>query len=100
AQRQGEPEPVWKAIYEHHRPAGAGDELPESLPGVILSLADKLDHVAGAFVAGKIPKGSEDPYGVRRAGNGVLRMLLDRELHLDLYAASVESTRILFGNDP
>ena len=53
----------------------------------MLALADKLDHTAGAFVGGKIPSGSEDPYGVRRAGNGVIRILMDQERHLDLYAA-------------
>jgi glycyl-tRNA synthetase beta chain len=96
----GEPEAVTRAIREHYRPTGAGDALPESDAGTMLALADKLDHVAGAFVAGKIPSGSEDPYGVRRAGNGVIRILIDQDRGLDLYAASMESTRVLFANDP
>jgi len=100
ARRAGEDEAVCRAISEHYRPAGAGDALPATAAGAILSLADKLDHVAGAFVAGEIPQGGEDPYGVRRAGNGVIRILMDRELRLDLYATSMESTRILFANDP
>ncbi|TMQ71128.1 MAG: glycine--tRNA ligase subunit beta [Candidatus Eisenbacteria bacterium] len=100
ARRAGEPEAVAAAIAEHYRPRGGGDALPATGAGALLALADKLDHVAGAFVAGKIPKGSEDPYGVRRAGNGVIRILMDRELRLDLYATSMESTRILFANDP
>jgi glycyl-tRNA synthetase beta chain len=79
---------------------GATDDLPSTDVGAIVSLADKLDHVAGAFVAGKVPTGSEDPYGVRRAGNGVIRILMDQDRSLDLYAASMESTRILFANDP
>ena len=53
------------AIAEHYRPRGAGDALPVTAAGALLALADKLDHVAGAFVAGKIPSGSRGP--VRRA---------------------------------
>lgn len=100
ARRAGEPEAVAVAIAEHYRPRGAGDALPASDAGSLLSLADKLDHVAGAFVAGKVPSGSEDPYGVRRAGNGVLRILLDQGRHLDLRAASMEMTRGFFAADP
>ena len=99
AREAGEPEAVCDAIAEHYRPSGASDALPASEAGSLLALADKLDHTAGAFVGGKIPSGSEDPYGVRRAGNGVIRILMDQERHLDLYAASMESTRILFAND-
>ncbi len=99
ARQAGEPEPVCRAIAEHYRPAGAGDALPSTPAGTLLSIADKLDHVAGAFVAGKVPRGSEDPYGVRRAGNGVIRMLLEPRLHLDMQAASMESTRSLFAAD-
>ena len=100
ARAAGEPKPVCDAIYEHYRPAGAGDALPATAAGAILSVADKLDHVAGAFVKGKVPRGSEDPYGVRRAGNGVIRILMDQKRRLDLFAASMESTRILFAADP
>jgi glycyl-tRNA synthetase beta chain len=100
AREAGEPQAVAEAIYEHYRPRGASDTLPQSAAGRILSLADKLDHVAGAFVAGKIPTGSEDPFGVRRAGNGVVRMLLECGFHLDLRDASMEMTRIFFAADP
>ena len=100
ARRAGEREDVAVAIAEHYRPRGAGDAAPASDAGSLLSLADKLDHVAGAFTGGKVPTGSEDPYGVRRAGNGVVRILIDQERHLDLYSASMESTRILFAEHP
>jgi glycyl-tRNA synthetase beta chain len=100
ARRAGEPEAVARAIAEHYRPRGAGDALPETDAGALLSLADKLDHVAGAFVGGKVPSGSEDPYGVRRAGNGVVRVLVEQGRHLDLYAATMEATRVLFAGDP
>jgi glycyl-tRNA synthetase beta chain len=100
ARKAGEPAAVADAIAEHYRPRGAGDEPPATDAGALLSLADKLDHVAGAFVAGKSPTGSEDPYGVRRAGNGVVRVLLDQSRHLDLRAATMEMTRAFYAADP
>ncbi len=100
ARRAGEPADVAAAIAEHHRPRGSSDAPPATDAGSMLSLADKLDHVTGAFVGGKIPTGSEDPYGVRRAGNGVVRILIEQQRHLDLFAASMEATRPFFTNDP
>jgi glycyl-tRNA synthetase beta chain len=100
ARRAGEPEAVAAAIAEHYRPRGAGDALPASEAGALLALADRLDHVAGAFVAGKVPSGSEDPYGVRRAGNGVVRILVEQQRHLDLRDATMESTRPFYAADP
>jgi glycyl-tRNA synthetase beta chain len=100
ARRAGEPEPVAAAIAEHYRPRGPADALPATDAGAMLSIADKLDHVAGAFVAGKVPSGSEDPYGVRRAGNGVVRIAVEQHRHLDLRAASEESTRPFYAADP
>ena len=100
ARRAHESDAVADAIAEHYRPRGAGDEPPFSAAGAVLSLADKLDHVAGAFVAGKAPSGSEDPYGVRRAANGAIRILLEREWSLDLRAAAMEVTRPFFAADP
>ncbi|TMQ67736.1 MAG: glycine--tRNA ligase subunit beta [Candidatus Eisenbacteria bacterium] len=96
----GEPEPVAAAIAEHYRPRGPADALPVTPAGVVLSLADKLDHVAGAFVAGKVPSGSEDPYGVRRAGNGVVRVLVEQQRHLDLREATMETTQPFFARHP
>ncbi len=100
ARRAGESEEVAAAIAEHYSPRGAGDEPPFSAAGALLSLADKLDHVAGAFVAGKSPSGSEDPYGVRRAANGAIRILIERDWSLDLRAAAMELTRPFFAADP
>jgi glycyl-tRNA synthetase beta chain len=99
ARRAGEPEEVAAAIAEHYRPRAAGDPLPVTEAGVALALADKLDHVAGMFVAGKIPTGSEDPYGVRRAANGVLRILLEQMRHLDLHHASMTACAPFFAAD-
>jgi glycyl-tRNA synthetase beta chain len=100
ARRAGEPEPVAAAIAEHYRPRGPGDALPATEAGAILSLADKLDHVAGAFVGGKVPSGSEDPYGVRRAANGVVRIAIEQARGLDLREASMEALAPFFVADP
>jgi len=100
ARRAGEPEPVAAAIAEHYRPRGPADALPATDAGAILALADKLDHVAGAFVAGKVPSGSEDPYGVRRAGNGVVRIAIEQERRIDLREASMEALAPFFAADP
>jgi len=88
AARHGEPAAVAEAIREHVRPRGAGDALPTSPAGTILAVADRIDSVTGYFLAGKVPSGSEDPYGVRRLGNGVVRVLLEQKRHLDLGEAS------------
>ncbi len=100
ARRAGETDAVAAAIAEHYRPRGAGDALPATEAGAMLALADKLDHVAGAFVAGKIPSGSEDPYGVRRAANGAVRILVEQARPLDLRAAAMEMTRPFYAADP
>ena len=100
ASRAGEPEEVGKAIYWHYHPRYASDALPGTVAGSILSIADKLDQIAGAFAAGKIPSGSEDPYGVRRAANSVLRILLEQERHLELNDATMQSTRFIFASNP
>jgi glycyl-tRNA synthetase beta chain len=100
ARRAGESEAVAAAIAEHYLPRGTGDEPPFSAAGALLALADKLDHVAGAFVAGKVPSGSEDPYGVRRAANGAIRIVIERGWSLDLRAAAMEVTRPYFAADP
>ena len=100
ARRASEPAAVAAAISEHYSPRGASDQVPFSAAGALLSLADKLDHVAGAFVAGKTPSGSEDPYGVRRAANGAVRIVIERGWALDLRAAAMEITRAFFAADP
>ncbi|HKQ56265.1 MAG TPA: glycine--tRNA ligase subunit beta [Candidatus Eisenbacteria bacterium] len=100
AEKAGEPEAVAQAIFSHYHPRYAGDTLPPTDAGVVLAIADKLDHVAGVFVAGKAPSGSEDPYGVRRAGNGVIRLLTESARHLDLREATMQSTAPFFAANP
>ena len=72
----GEEAGVAEAIVDHYRPRFAGDELPRSLAGSIVAIADKLDTIAGIFSAGMAPTGSADPYALRRSAIGVLQMLL------------------------
>jgi len=93
AARHGEPAEVVRAIRDHVLPRGAGDPLPSSDAGAALAVADRADSVAGAFLAGKIPSGSEDPYGVRRAANGVVRILLEQDRALDLALLTREALR-------
>jgi glycyl-tRNA synthetase beta chain len=84
AARDGEAPETARAIEEQYAPRGAGDALPQSPAGALLSLAEKLDNLAGCFSAGLIPSGSEDPYALRRQAQAVFSILLDRGLHLDL----------------
>jgi len=75
---EGAPEDVWMAVKEQYRPIGAEDALPSTPMGCLLSLADKLDTVAGCFAVGLIPSGSKDPLALRRAGQGIVRILWER----------------------
>ncbi len=86
AAADGEPAEVAAGIREHYLPRGAGDALPESGPGVAVALADRLDSLAGIFAIGQKPSGTKDPFALRRAAIGVLRILLEKRLDLDLDA--------------
>jgi glycyl-tRNA synthetase beta chain len=84
AQHDGEPAELCTALEEQYRPRFAGDVLPDTSTGIAVSLADKLDTIAGIFCIGQKPSGTRDPFGVRRAALGVLRIILERSLELDL----------------
>jgi glycyl-tRNA synthetase beta chain len=86
AQADGEPRAVADAIGAHYLPRFAGDELPGSIDGQILAVADKLDTLAGVFVLGKKPSGNRDPFGLRRAALGIVRILIECGLDVDLNA--------------
>ncbi len=87
AQRQGEPSEVAEAIFEHHLPRFAGDRLPESRPGWIVGLADRLDTLMGLFAAGLQPTGARDPYAMRRAAIGLVQILISHGIRFDLRVA-------------
>ena len=75
AARQGQPDDVWQAIYDHYKPQSLEDDLPRSESGAILSLADRIDTLAGFFLIGLKPTGSRDPFALRRAAQGIVRIL-------------------------
>jgi glycyl-tRNA synthetase beta chain len=84
ARQQGEPEEVWRAIYEQYKPESMEDAIPSTLTGRLLSLADKLDTLRGCFHIGLIPSGSRDPFALRRAAQGVVKILVEGRLALPL----------------
>ncbi|MBK4998383.1 glycine--tRNA ligase subunit beta [Pseudomonas sp. S31] len=87
ALNDGEPEDVALALNEQYMPRGAGAELPQTLTGAAVAIADKLDTLVGIFGIGMLPTGSKDPYALRRAALGVLRILIEKQLDLDLTTA-------------
>jgi len=90
-------EPVSKAVGEHHRPLSATAPLPSTLAGALLAVADKTDNIVGAWVAGQKPSGSRDPYGLRRAAMGIVRIALEYSLRfpvLGLLASAVDQFEI------
>jgi glycyl-tRNA synthetase beta chain len=94
ATADGEPDAVARAIGEHYQPRFAGDELPASVGGQILAVADKLDTITGIFSIDKKPSGNRDPFGLRRAALGIVRILIECGLDADLkalIAAAVEA---------
>ncbi|MFZ8988871.1 MAG: glycine--tRNA ligase subunit beta [Pseudohongiellaceae bacterium] len=94
ATNDGEAPEVAQAIHEQYQPRFAGDDLPASETGAILAVADKLDTMVGLFGIGQPPTGSKDPFALRRSAIGILRILVEKPLELDLkwlIKASVES---------
>jgi glycyl-tRNA synthetase beta chain len=86
ATADGEPAEVAAAIDEHYMPRGAGGALPATGSGTAVALADKLDTLAGIFAIGQKPSGTKDPFGLRRAAIGALRILVEKKIDLDLRA--------------
>jgi len=84
ARAQGERAEVWQAIYDHYKPESMEDAIPRNLAGRHVSLADKLDTLRGCFRVGMIPTGSRDPFGLRRAAQGVVRILVEGKIAVPL----------------
>ncbi|WP_410681527.1 glycine--tRNA ligase subunit beta [Avibacterium paragallinarum] len=94
ARHDGEDEEVAVALNEQYMPRFAGDELPHSLVACSVALADKLDTLTGIFGIGQHPKGDKDPFALRRAALGVLRIIVEKKLPLDLEKLVQESTAL------
>ncbi|MGL5651871.1 MAG: glycine--tRNA ligase subunit beta [Paraclostridium sp.] len=84
AKVSGENENVAEAIFEHYLPRFAGDILPATKSGIVLSISDKLDSIAGFFAIGIQPTGSQDPYALRRQALGIINILMDNNLDISL----------------
>jgi len=86
ASNDGEPDSVSIAIEEHYRPRFSGDDLPTSREGQAVAIADRLDSLVGIFAIGQQPTGVKDPFALRRAALGLVRLCIERELDVDLEA--------------
>jgi glycyl-tRNA synthetase beta chain len=94
ADADGEPAEVAVAIEEHYLPRGAGGVLPGTGAGTAVALADKLDTLAGIFAIGQKPSGTKDPFGLRRSAIGLLRILVERKLDIDLRALLARAAQL------
>ncbi len=91
----GEQPEVAQAIFEHYLPRFAGDILPESVAGKMISIADKLDNIVATFSRGLIPTGSQDPYALRRQALGIVNILIDSSYHVSMNAMLVQTMDLL-----
>ncbi|MEG4976531.1 glycine--tRNA ligase subunit beta [Microcoleus sp. K4-B3] len=86
----GEPEAVATAIFEHYLPKGAGDNLPQTLTGQVVGIADKLDTLVSIFGLGMLPTGSSDPFALRRAANAITNIIWAAQLPINLHQLLAE----------
>jgi len=84
ARAQGEPEEVWRAIYEHYKPLSMEDQIPSTREGLLVAFADKWDTLTSCFKVGLIPTGSKDPFALRRAAQGLVRIIVEGKLTFPL----------------
>ena len=84
ARAQGEPEEVAAAIYDHYKPVSMEGAIPSTLAGQLLAIADKLDSLRGCFQVGLIPSGSKDPFALRRAAQGIVKVVVEGKLRLPI----------------
>src|SRR6202167_3681000 len=100
ARAQGEPDEIAWAVYDHYRPLGLDDPLPRNLTGCAVALADKLDSLVACFAVGAIPTGSSDPFALRRAALGVVKIILEKNLPLSISTAISAASKALKMNPP
>ncbi|MEZ0328195.1 MAG: glycine--tRNA ligase subunit beta [Dissulfuribacterales bacterium] len=99
ALRSGEPQEVALAISEHYMPVKSGGELPATLTGAIVSIADKIDTIVSMFAVGLQPTGAADPYALRRLALGILNILIDRNVFLSLKELIAVAVALLRRNE-
>ena len=95
---QGEPQPIAAAIEDHYKPQGPSDRIPTDPVAIAVALADKFDTLAGFFAIDERPTGSKDPYALRRAALGIIRLILENGLRLPILTVSGEALAILHGS--
>ncbi|MCX8083839.1 MAG: glycine--tRNA ligase subunit beta [Calditerrivibrio sp.] len=95
ARVQGEDEEVCTGIYEHYLPRFSGDQIPTTISGTLVSIADKIDTICGCFSIGLIPTGNNDPYALRRNAIGVLQIIRGKGFRLDLLRIIERSLQLL-----
>jgi glycyl-tRNA synthetase beta chain len=100
ARAQGESNDVSDAVYDHYRPVGLDDPIPRNVIGCAVSIADKLDSIVGCFAVGVVPTGSSDPYALRRAALGIVKVILDRKLPLPLHDTVSSASKALLHHPP
>jgi len=84
ARAEGLPEPVWTAMYDHYLPLNLEERTPRNLVGALVSMADRADTLTGCFGIGMAPKGSSDPFALRRHAHGLVKILWEHRLNLTL----------------
>jgi glycyl-tRNA synthetase beta chain len=100
AKAQGESDEVADAVYDHYRPVGLDDPIPRNLTGCAVALADKLDSIVGCFSVGVVPTGSSDPYALRRAALGIVKIILEKKLYVSLSLFIGAAGKALAGHAP
>jgi len=100
ARAQGEPHPVADAIYDHYRPVGLEDPIPRNLTGCAVALADKFDSIVACFSVGVVPTGSSDPYALRRAALGIVKIILERKVPVSLSLSIGAAAKALLTHPP
>jgi glycyl-tRNA synthetase beta chain len=100
ARAQGEPDAVADAIYDHYRPVGLEDPIPRNLTGCAVALADKFDSIVGCFSVGVVPTGSSDPYALRRAALGIVKIILERKVPVSLSLSIGAAAKALLTHPP
>ena len=100
ARAQGESDEVADAVYDHYRPVGLDDPIPRNLTGCAVALADKLDSIVGCFSVGVVPTGSSDPYALRRAALGIVKIILEKKVYMSLPLAIGAASKALLTHAP